>query len=84
MPCRGQPPTTATPITLRAEPNGTKTMIGYPSDKPVPSSWIKSGNFTAAPGSRYEHNLDVILGDSGASTYDNGDNRVNGIQSTQW
>ena len=64
--------------------NGTKTMIGYPSDKPVPSSWIKSGNFTAAPGSRYEHNLDVIPGDSGAGTYDNGDSRVNGIQSTQW
>jgi len=64
--------------------NGTKTMIGYPSDKPVPSSWIKSGNFTAAPGSRYQHNLDVIPGDSGAGTYDNVDARVNGIQSTQW
>lgn len=64
--------------------NGTKTMIGYPSDKPAPSSWIKSGSFTAAPGSRYEHNLDVIPGDSGAGTYDNGDGRVNGIQSTQW
>jgi len=64
--------------------NGGKTMIGYPSDKPVPSSWIKSGNFTAAPGSRYEHNIDVIPGDSGAGTYDNVDSRVNGIQSTQW
>ena len=64
--------------------NGGKTMIGYPSDKPVPSSWIKSGSFTAAPGSRYEHNIDVIPGDSGAGTYDNGDGRVNGIQSTQW
>ncbi|WP_247828945.1 trypsin-like serine peptidase [Arthrobacter antioxidans] len=64
--------------------NGTKTMIGYPSDKPVPSSWIKSGAFTAAPGSRYQHNLDIIPGDSGAGTYDNGDSRVNGIQSTQW
>jgi V8-like Glu-specific endopeptidase len=64
--------------------NGTKTMIGYPSDKPTPSSWIKSGWFTAAPGSRYEHNIDVIPGDSGAGTYDNGDSRVNGIQSTQW
>ncbi len=64
--------------------NGTKTMIGYPSDKPTPSSWIKSGTFTAAPGSRYEHNIDVIPGDSGAGTYDNGDGRVNGIQSTQW
>ena len=50
-------------------------MIGYPNDKPVPSSWIKSGTFTAAPGSRYEHNLDVIPGDSGAGTYDNADNR---------
>jgi V8-like Glu-specific endopeptidase len=64
--------------------NGTKTMIGYPLDKPVPSSWIKSGSFTAAPGSRYEHNLDAVPGDSGAGTYDNGDGRVNGIQSTQW
>lgn len=64
--------------------NGTKTMIGYPSDKPMPSSWIKSGTFTAAPGSRYEHNLDVIPGDSGAGTYDSIDGRVNGIQSTQW
>ena len=63
--------------------NGGKTMIGYPNDKPMPSSWIKSGNFTAAPGARYEHNLDVIPGDSGAGTYDNADNRVNGIQSTQ-
>ena len=33
---------------------------------------------------RSEHNLDVIPGDSGAGTYDNGDSRVNGIQSTQW
>ncbi len=64
--------------------NGMKTMIGYPLDKPTPSSWIKSGVFTAAPGSRYEHNIDVIPGDSGAGTYDNGDSRVNGIQSTQW
>jgi V8-like Glu-specific endopeptidase len=64
--------------------NGAKTMIGYPNDKPVPSPWIRSGTFTAAPGSRYEHNLDVIPGDSGAGVYDNGDNRCNGIQSTQW
>lgn len=63
---------------------GGKTMIGYPSDKPVPSAWIKSGWFTAAAGSRYEHNLDVIPGDSGAGTYDNVDGRINGIQSTQW
>jgi len=64
--------------------NGAKTMIGYPSDKPVPSSWIKGGTFTASPGSRYEHNLDVIPGDSGAGTYNDADNRCNGIQSTQW
>ena len=64
--------------------NGAKTMIGYPNDKPVPSPWIRSGTFTAAPGSRYEHNLDVIPGDSGAGVYDNGDDRCNGIQSTQW
>jgi V8-like Glu-specific endopeptidase len=64
--------------------NGAKTMIGYPIDKPIPSSWIKGGTFTAAPGSRYEHNLDVIPGDSGAGTYNNDDNRCNGIQSTQW
>jgi V8-like Glu-specific endopeptidase len=37
-------------------------MIGYPSDKPVPSPWIPSGNSTAAPGSRYEHDIDVIPG----------------------
>lgn len=64
--------------------NGSKTMIGYPTDKPVPSSWIKSGSFTAAVGSRYQHNIDVIPGDSGAGTYDGADARVNGIQSTQW
>ena len=61
-----------------------KSKIGYPSDKPLPSSWIKSGTSTRSPGSRYEHNLDVIPGDSGAGTYDNGDGRVNGIKSTQW
>ena len=64
--------------------NGAKTMIGYPVDKPIPSSWIKSGTFTAAPGSRYEHNLDAVPGDSGAGTYHSGDLRCNGIQSTQW
>ena len=64
--------------------NGAKTMIGYPLDKPVPSSWIKGGVFTAAPGSRYEHNLDAVPGDSGAGTYHNDDDRCNGIQSTQW
>jgi len=64
--------------------NGWKIMIGYPNDKPVPSPWIKGGTFTAAPGSRYEHNIDVISGDSGAGVYDSGDIRCNGIQSTQW
>ena len=62
---------------------GNQTMIGYPSDQPVPSQWIKSGTYTASPGSRYEHNLDVIPGDSGACTY-NASNRCTGIQSTQW
>lgn len=64
--------------------NGAKTMIGYATDKPMPSSWIKTGTFTAAPGSRYEHNIDVIPGDSGAGVYHTDDNRCNGIQSTQW
>jgi V8-like Glu-specific endopeptidase len=64
--------------------NGWKTMIGYPTDKPIPSPWIKGGTFTAAPGSRYEHNLDAVPGDSGAGVYHNDDNRCNGIQSTQW
>lgn len=64
--------------------NGTKTMIGYPLDKPKPSPWIKGGTFTAVKGGRYEHNLDAVKGDSGAAAYDNGDDRSNGIQSTQW
>ncbi len=64
--------------------NGGKTMVGYPTDKPIPSPWIKGGTFTGAVGSRYQHNLDIIPGDSGAGTYDNADNRCNGIQSTQW
>ena len=63
--------------------SGTQTMIGYPSDKPVPSQWIKRGTYTAFPGSRYEHNLDVIPGDSGACTFSAND-RCTGIQSTQW
>jgi hypothetical protein len=32
--------------------NGAKTMIGYPADKPIPSPWLKTGIFTAAPGAR--------------------------------
>lgn len=64
--------------------NGAKTMIGYPTDKPVPSPWLKTGTFTAAPGARYEHNLDAVPGDSGAGVYHNDDLRCNGIQSTQW
>jgi V8-like Glu-specific endopeptidase len=62
---------------------GNQTMIGYPNDKPVPSQWIKSGTYTAFPGSRYEHNLDIWNGDSGACTY-NASNRCTGIQSTHW
>ncbi|MGW6462224.1 trypsin-like serine peptidase, partial [Streptomyces sp. NPDC055078] len=64
--------------------NGRHSMIGYPVDKPIPSSWIKAGNFTASPGSRYEHNIDAVPGDSGAGTYHDTDDRVAGIQSTQW
>ena len=64
--------------------NGWKVQIGYPTDKPMPSSWIKGGTFTASPGSRYEHNLDIIPGDSGAGIYNSDDERCNGIQSTQW
>ncbi|WP_017237978.1 trypsin-like serine peptidase [Streptomyces sp. SS] len=64
--------------------DGTHTLVGYPSDKPTPTSWIRSGSFTAAPGSRYEHNLDIIPGDSGAGAYRTTDERVAGIQSTQW
>jgi len=58
-------------------------MIGYPNDKPIPSQWTRSGTYTASPGSRYEHNLDVIPGDSGACTF-NASSRCTGIQSTQW
>ena len=58
-------------------------MVGYPSDMPVPSSWIKGGNFTEVVGSRYRHNMDIIPGDSGAGAYDDSE-RVNGVQSTQW
>jgi V8-like Glu-specific endopeptidase len=64
--------------------NGAKTLIGYSGDKPTPSPWIRGGTFTATVGSRYEHNLDIIPGDSGACSYNNADNRCNGIQSSQW
>jgi len=63
--------------------SGGQTMIGYPNDKPIPSQWTRSGTYTASPGSRYEHNLDVIPGDSGACTF-NASSRCTGIQSTQW
>ncbi|MGU3433207.1 trypsin-like serine peptidase [Actinomycetes bacterium M1A6_2h] len=63
---------------------GSKTCIGYPTDKPNPSQWIKGGSFTSTVGPRYQHNLDIIPGDSGAGIYDNNDNRCNAIQSTQW
>jgi V8-like Glu-specific endopeptidase len=65
--------------------SGTHTMVGYPMDKmPMPQSWIKGGTFTASPGSRYEHNIDAVPGDSGAGAYHDADNRCAGIQSTQW
>lgn len=64
--------------------NGAKTCIGYPSDKPVPSPWIKGGTFTGTAGARYQHNLDIIPGDSGAGIYNNDDSRCNAIQSSQW
>ncbi len=64
--------------------NGRHTIIGYPVDKPVPSSWTASGTFTASPGSRYEHDIDIVSGDSGAGAYHVDDGRVAGIQSTQW
>jgi V8-like Glu-specific endopeptidase len=63
--------------------NGGKTMVGYPADKGG-ESWMKGGTFTATTGSRYQHNLDAVPGDSGAGTWDNADQRCNGIQSTQW
>jgi V8-like Glu-specific endopeptidase len=64
--------------------NGSKTMIGYPSDKPIPTPWAKGGTFTSVVGGRYRHNLDIVPGDSGAAAYGNGDDRSNGIQSSQW
>ncbi|WP_156664712.1 serine protease [Mycobacterium sp. 852002-51057_SCH5723018] len=65
--------------------DGSKTCIGYPSDKPVPSPWVKGGTFTGTSfGTRYQHDLDIIPGDSGAGIYNNDDNRCNAIQSTQW
>lgn len=64
--------------------SGTKFMIGYPSDKPIPSQWIKAGTFSSVVGGRYRHNLDIIPGDSGAAAYNNDDRRSNGIQSSQW
>lgn len=67
--------------------NGGKTMVGYPADKPPPSGgecWSKGGTFTATTGSRYQHNIDAVPGDSGAAAWDNVDRRSNGIQSTQW
>ena len=47
-------------------PTDSQTIIGYPFDKPVPSSWLKVGSYTAASGARYEHNIAVVSGDSGA------------------
>ncbi|MGE2728210.1 trypsin-like serine peptidase [Mycolicibacterium vaccae] len=64
--------------------NGRKTCIGYPTDKTIPSQWIKGGTFTATVGARYQHNLDIIPGDSGAGIYHDDDSRCNAIQSTQW
>jgi V8-like Glu-specific endopeptidase len=64
--------------------NGAKTMIGYPTDKPVPTPWAKGGTFASVVGGRYRHNLDIIPGDSGAAAYGNGDDCSNGIQSSQW
>lgn len=71
---------------LGTRPNfsGAHTIIGYPLDKPVPTSWIKGGTFTASPGSRYEHNIDIVSGDSGAGAYHDDDRCCAGIQSTQW
>lgn len=63
--------------------SGVRWIVGYPFDKPTPSSWIKGGTYTASPGSRYEHNIDIVSGDSGACAY-NVDDRCTGIQSTQW
>jgi V8-like Glu-specific endopeptidase len=63
---------------------GTKTIIGYPIDKPIPSPWIKGGKFLSVIGGRYKHHIDIVSGDSGAGAYDNVDDRVNGIQSTQF
>jgi len=63
---------------------GRHAIVGYPADKPVPSSWIKSGTYTRAVGSRYEHDIDIFSGDSGAGAYNTGDDRCDGIQSTQW
>jgi V8-like Glu-specific endopeptidase len=64
-------------------PTDSQTIIGYPFDKPVPSSWLKVGSYTAASGARYEHNIAVVAGDSGACAY-NVHGRCTGIQSTQW
>jgi len=64
--------------------NGAKSVIGYPIDKPIPQQWLKGGAFTSVVGGRYRHNLDIVPGDSGAAAYGNGDDRSNGIQSTQW
>jgi V8-like Glu-specific endopeptidase len=64
-------------------------VIGYPLDKQpfFPTSWIKSGIYTATPGSRYEHNIDIVSGDSGAGAYfissADGMPYCSGIQSTQ-
>jgi V8-like Glu-specific endopeptidase len=58
-------------------------MIGYPGDKNG-ESWLKHGNFTAVTSSRYEHDLDIIPGDSGAAAYHIDDQRSNGIQSSHW
>jgi V8-like Glu-specific endopeptidase len=63
--------------------SGAQTIVGYPIDKPVPTSWSKGGTYTASPGSRYEHNIDAVPGDSGAGAY-NSEERCTGIQSTEW
>jgi V8-like Glu-specific endopeptidase len=63
--------------------SGWQYEIGYPLDKVYPSQWATYGTYTASAGGRYEHNLDLVPGDSGACVY-NASYRCTGIQSTQW
>lgn len=59
--------------------SGTQRSAGYPTDKAQGSQWYKSATYNFATGYRYNHNLDIMGGDSGACIY-NTSSRCTSIQ----